>query len=99
MNNEEKILTVLETMQGNLETMQGSMETMQSDISDLKNGQAKLESDMAIVKGSVIRLEKDVGVLADGHEMLNDKIDRIETHVAAGDEMILKRVFPMAAEK
>ena len=137
MNNEEKILSILETMNGRMDTMNGRMDTISdrvetisdrmdtmndrvdaiaSDVSTLKAGQAKLEAgqekleagqaklekDLESVRNSVTRIELDHGkkldALFEGNKQLNEKVDRIEAHVSAQDEVILKRVFPLALE-
>ena len=93
MNNEEKILSVLETINGRLENLEAGQ-------AKLEAGQAKLEGDLTIVRGSVVRIENEHGkkldALLEGHALLHEKLDRIEQRVSEQDETILKRVFPMS---
>jgi hypothetical protein len=74
MNNEEKILSILETMNdrlGNLEAGQAKLET----------GQAELRADHDNLLRSVVVLEntttKQVQLLTEGHALILEKLDRI----------------------
>jgi len=106
MNNEEKIMSMLETMQSDMKSMKNEQQKTNERLGrvDEKLGRVeerldRVEKKLDFVSGSVMRLEHDVKLLADGHNMLNEKADRIEKHVASQDEVILKRVFPVAMEK
>ena len=133
MNNEEKILSILESMQqdiGELKTgvaklddrvarlddsvaklddrvanLDGRVANLEVSVERLEVSQAKMEtsfinlkSDMEFVRGSVVRIEqvhgKKLDSLGEGYEQLADKMARIEEHVGAQDDFILKRVFP-----
>ena len=98
MNNDEKILSLLEQLTSDVSSMK-------SDIADLKAGQAKLETELHTVKEDgqitrniVTRMEEDhgkrLGVLFDGYKQNYDMLQRLEKKVAAGDEVILRRVLP-----
>ena len=56
MNNEDKILSVLEQVQANVEHMRTSQKQMQADISGLKRGQARLEEGQARIEEDVVSL-------------------------------------------
>jgi|GEM_PF-1112926 len=81
MNNEEKILALLEQMQGNILEMQ-------ADISGLKQGQAKLEQGQAKLRSEMSDLRSEMNEHFDTLEFslkhawtdiaLNEK--RIERH-------------------
>lgn len=72
MNNEEKILALLETMQ--------------SDIADLKAGQAKLETGLAQLEAGQKRIRKDISAMQvelksgvwDEINRLYQRMDRVE---------------------
>ena len=89
MNNEEKILDMLKTMNSRFDNID-----QRFDLT---------EERLDFIAGSVVRIENEhgrqLGLLADGHVQLNEKIDRIEAHVSVQDEEILKRVFPIAMDK
>ena len=52
------------------------------------------------MKGTVTRIEHEHGskldTLFDGHNRLDGKLTRVEEHVSVQDDVILKRVFPIA---
>lgn len=137
MNNEEKILSLLETLASDMCAVKSDIVGMKSDISVLKfdvaiqkggigslkaeqaklaasqarieEGQDKLDSDLSsfkesleLVKSTVVGIENNHGMkldaLFDGYQQLDEKLDRIEAHVTSQDEVILKRVFPKAAD-
>lgn len=117
MTNEEKILSLLESMQAEqrktnerlerLESGQSIMNerltAMEDSQARLESGQLKIESDLEFVRSSVVRIEQEHGkkldALFDGYQQLAEKADRIEEHVSAQDEVILKRVFPTILNK
>ncbi|GHU72115.1 hypothetical protein FACS1894184_19680 [Clostridia bacterium] len=121
MNNEVLILSLLESMKGQLEAMNGDMEAMKGDMVTMKgdmvtmkgdmvtmkgqmvtmNGRLdKVETELAFVKNTVTRIENEHGnkldALFDGYHQLKGITERIEAHVSAQDDDILKRVFPSA---
>ena len=50
MNNEEKILHLLEGMQKSITSMQNNIDNMQIDIKDLKAGQERLETRQGVLE-------------------------------------------------
>ncbi len=69
MNNEEKILAILEKMQGDISGLKEDVSGLKEDVSGLKEGQARLEADVSGIK---VRLDMDVqrqlNLLAEGQE-------------------------------
>jgi outer membrane murein-binding lipoprotein Lpp len=77
MNNEERILSLLEIMNGRLENLEADVcslksgqarleadvSGLKSDVSILKVGQAKLEADVQTIKEDVTIIKHDVGVV------------------------------------
>jgi len=101
----EKMDKHMETMDKRFGKVEQQLETVNDHLRNLEAGQTKLEArqikleeGMGFVRGSVIELEKDTGILIDGIVALNEKIDRIEKHVSSQDEVILRRVFPVALD-
>jgi len=85
MNNEEKILSLLETMNHRMDVMNGSIGTMDNRIeqmaSDIKIVNADvvgLKSDMSIVKNDVSGLKIDVFDLKDDLYFVRGSVVRIE---------------------
>ena len=100
MNNEEKILKLLENIAGRmgaleegqkedskiLELVAAQVSNVTGDVEALKNGQRKLE----------IAIEHDIKnqlqVLFDGQKQQGDQLNRIEEEVKKHDEVILRRI-------
>ncbi len=110
MNNEEKILSILETMQNSMEAMQAEqrktnerLDRLESGIADMKADISSVDKRLATVSDSVVRIEHEHGkkldALFDGYQQMYDKVSHIEEHVSVQDDIILKRVFPKAAER
>lgn len=102
MNNEEKILSLLETLVTKVSSLESGQEKLVTKVSNLEAGQEKLGNELDFVKSTVVHIENEHGrkldVLFDGYQQLDEKLDRIEAHVTSQDEVILKRVFPKAAD-
>lgn len=75
MNNEEKILSALETLTT-------TVTAIQSDIQELKQGQAELREDVDLVRRSVVVIENEhgkmLGAIYDGYLDHQRKIEHIE---------------------
>ncbi len=117
MNNEEKILSLLEAMNDRFDKvdarldrierdqadMKADMSGMKADMSDLKADTASIDKRLATVSDSVVRIEHEHGkkldALFDGYQQVYDKVSHVEEHVSVQDDIILKRVFPKAAER
>ena len=107
MNNEERILSLLETMNGRLENLETGQSAMNGRLDRLEAGQMRLEMDVEtikesveIVNGTVTRIENEHGkmirALFDSREQQQSQLNRIEKHVSVQDDVILRRVFPVA---
>ena len=86
MNNEERILSILESMQGNIEAMQGDVSAingrlskLDERVSKLEEGQARLEYEVGFVRSVSLRMEINHGqklaALFDGYAANEDKPD------------------------
>ena len=97
MNNEEKILSLLEKMDSQLSKLEAGQDNLQSQIDNIALSQAELIDTVEEVKDTVTRIEQEHGkhlvALHDGHIQNASKIERIEQAVTKQDEFILKRVF------
>ncbi len=71
MNNEEKILSLLETMQSSIETMQGSIETMQGSIETMQGNIETMQGDIKTMQGDIKTMQGDI-------KTINNRLDKIE---------------------
>ena len=85
MNNEEKILSLLETMNGRMDTMNGRMDTMDSrmeqlasDMVTVKNDVSVLKTDVAILKTDMRNVKTDIAGLTEKLDFVSDSVVRIE---------------------
>ncbi|NMA48816.1 MAG: hypothetical protein GX947_03465 [Tissierellia bacterium] len=73
------------------------------DVSNLKEGQNKIENELGSVKGELANLKKitiemeqshgkQLVALFDGYNQNADKLDRIEKEVSKHEEVILRRI-------
>lgn len=85
MNNEEKILGLLEKMDERLINLEQGQVTMQTDIAGLKQGQLTLETDLRKLNQTVAVIEvehgKKLNALMDGNKDLNRKADTLQATV------------------
>ena len=75
MNNEEKILNLLENMQSDISGMQSDISGMKSDITDLKKGQSELANRLGGV-------DKRLGGIDKRLDGIDEKLEVIEEDVA-----------------
>lgn len=104
MNNEEKILGLLEkiyidlhdTKQDLRDTKKNFQETNDSLRAEMQKGFEAVNLELQEVKNAIVRIENDHGqklsALFDGYKQNSDKLDRIEVEVAKHEEIILRRV-------
>lgn len=92
MNNEEKILSLLEKMYIDFNKR---FESNEKELACVKQNMAT-KDELASVKATVIRIENDhgqkLGALLDGYKLNSEKLDRIEAEVTKHDEIILKQI-------
>jgi len=63
MNNEEKILKILERMEGDIGELKSDVGGLKDDVGGLKSDVGGLKSDVAELKGSMKELERKVDAL------------------------------------
>ena len=82
MNNEEKILAILETMQADISDLKETQSSMQADINGLRE-------DVDSVKNAVLLMENVHGekldALFDGYNQVYDVAKNIEHHIVKKD--------------
>ena len=83
MSNEEKILEILTQMRG--------------DISDLKQGQARLETDVAQIKDRVSVVETDVTRLKESVVIIENEHGQYMRALGDGQALILDKLEPLPA--
>ena len=80
----------------NVGTLTTSMENITKEVSELKEGQNKIESELVSVKRITLDMEQSHGkqlvALFDGYKQNTDKLDRIEKEVSKHEEVILRRI-------
>lgn len=74
MNNEEKILKILETMQGQIGTMQGQMSKMDARLD-------RLESDVKEMREDVEVIKEDIQVTRVATNTLLDWAEKVEVQI------------------
>ncbi|MDD4834062.1 MAG: hypothetical protein PHC44_04940 [Lutispora sp.] len=84
MNNEEKILNLLENMQTDITTMKTDITIMKTSINDLKEGQDKsnarldrMEVELAEVKSIAIKTHDKTAQLVEFSNETDNKLERI----------------------
>jgi peptidoglycan hydrolase CwlO-like protein len=92
MNNEEKILMMLEQMQGQInsmgELMDGKLEPIKADISEMKGNIDYLQGDVSALKKDMVKhnhfVEPQLKLIHEGIEGLQERynqVDKIENKV------------------
>jgi septation ring formation regulator EzrA len=92
MKNEERILSILEsmqgqmsTMQGQMSTMQGQMSTMQGQISDLQTGQKEIGSELKEIRSELADVRQSVAVIEHDH---GKKIGALYDHMSLSRNLV-----------
>lgn len=94
---------LLELIAAQVGKLMSSMDNLTKDVSGLKEGQNKIENELASVKNEVsnvksiaLNIEQEHGkqlvTLFDGYKQNADKLDRIEQEVSKHEEIILRRI-------
>ena len=63
MNNEEKILSILGQMQGDMKLMQGDMKLMQGDIKLMKGDIETTQGDIKTIQGDMQSMQGDITLI------------------------------------
>lgn len=79
MNNEEKILNLVEKM---YTEFTGRFESIETRLTSVENTVTRIENNHG----------EKLSVLFDGYKQNSDKLDRIEKEVAKHEEVILRRI-------
>lgn len=79
MNNEEKILTLLERMDQRLDKLEAGQAKLEADVSELKAGQVKIQEDVSEIKTDV--------------KYIWEEIDRFSDRISAQDRIIEKKIM------
>jgi predicted nuclease with TOPRIM domain len=73
VNNDEKILKALETLQADVTSMKGDITTLKGDVTSMKGDIVSLKGDVTTLKDGQVRLEKEAKA---SEERLMKKIDQ-----------------------
>ncbi len=94
MNNEEKILSILETMQGSIVAMQGDIKTINKRLDTLEHEQSEMASAIKRIDRSVIIIENEhgrkLGALFDGYQASLDRDKALEPRVTQLERTVEK---------
>lgn len=94
MNNEEKILSMLEGLTGKVDQLQVEQSRMKEDISNLRQTVTRV----AVTQENVVIPQ--IKLLAEGHELLLQKLARKERVEALEDDVaLLKSVVKTMSER
>jgi len=102
MNNEEKIMSILETMQSGMENMQSDMKTMKDDMKTMKDDISNIKTRLTGVELTIEnKINKNIQILKDGHQALVEKLWRLPEEIEDIQESvsILKFVQREMAKK
>ena len=101
MNNEEKILAMLEKHGEMLERMQTSISALKEDVSCLTTGQTKLEADVSGIKTRLdVDITKKLNLLAEGQQTLLETLAPKSCVEVLEDEMVfLKSVIKALSQE
>ena len=87
---------LLELIVAQVSALTSNVDNLTKDVSELKEGQNKIESELGGVKRITLGMEQSHGkqltALFDGYKQNTDKLDRIEKEVSKHEEVILRRV-------
>jgi len=87
MNNEEKILKILEALSADIAGLKEGQSSMQADIAGLKKGQSSMQSDIASLKTGQEEIKTELRAVW-------DDIKRLDKRLTAQDEelVLMKRL-------
>lgn len=85
MNNEEKILSILGTMQADISGLKQDVSGLKGDVADLKAGQANLSQRMASAENAILKtnitIENEIipaiRLLAEGHAEMAEHMEQL----------------------
>jgi len=90
MNNEDKILTMLENLTTTVGNLTTTVEQVQADVNDLKQGQTELRNDLSnlttLVHGVIHHQNEDYALL----QALDRKVDRLASMSQTHEERFQK---------
>ncbi len=86
MNNEEKIVSLLETLVGKVDALEQGQQTLVTKVDALEQGQQQLEQGQQKLQQGQLRLElmieteirRDIRIIAENHLSLNQKLDDVK---------------------
>ena len=95
MNNEEKILSLLEQMNGRLDTMDGRLDMLEqgqkeirADVNVLKTDMNAMQSDVSVLKTDMNAMQSDVSGLKTDMNAMQSDVSVLKTDMAAVKEDI-----------
>lgn len=104
MNNDEKILILLEAMQeeqkrtsDRLDKIDGRLDKMDGRLDRVENDILSMKEELSDVRIAVSRVETDhgrqLGLLVDGHMLNVEKLSRIEREVERHDDILMRHAL------
>ncbi len=86
MNNEEKILALLEAMQSSIETMQGDIVSMKGNNTTLHGSIDAMQGSIDAMHGSIDAMHGDITSMQGDILTINHRLDRMEKRFDGVDE-------------
>jgi len=80
MNNEEKIISMLEVMESKITNMDSKVDKLSADVAVLKTDVAALKTDMDYVKSDIEELKEGSEITRAATNKLLDWAERMEKH-------------------
>ena len=79
MNNDEKILSLLENISGKVDRLEQGQAELKADVSRLEQGQTKLKADVSGIKILLENeIEPNIRIIAEGHLDITRRLDHIQ---------------------
>ena len=87
MNNEEKILSILENMRNDMDEIKHEMAEMQSGMVEMQSGMVEMKSDMVEMKSDMIEMKSDM-------KNVKERLINVEDKVVATNLIIENEIEP-----
>lgn len=101
MNNEEKILSMLEEMNGRLSTLEEGQAELKEGLAITRSTVARVEKDLAITRGAIAKIENEHGKLLqaiiDGQVAQEEKLQDHQPRIVRLEDVTEKHSLEIAA--
>ena len=77
MNNEEKILSLLEQMNGRLDMLEQGQKEIRSDVNVLKTDMNAMQSDVSVLKTDMAAVKEDIEVMKEDSAVTRNGVNTL----------------------